>query len=100
MFMNLMHSVLADSTDPSDSSGIVDPPPSYVPPLGASRATWPNIMKNKGNIDYCVDQFFHLMNRFIQMMFALPVFQLKLIVDVVSFRIKCIDKLTGGPFLN
>ena len=63
MFMNLMHTMLDDTTDPNDVSGPVDPPPTYIPPLGASRATWPNILKNKGNIDYCVDQFFHLTNR-------------------------------------
>ncbi len=66
MFGSLMQSMLDDSSDPNDASAIQPPPPSYIPPLGASRATWPNIMKNKGNIDYCVDQFFHLMNRFVQ----------------------------------
>jgi hypothetical protein len=33
------------------------PPPSYVPPTGASPMTWPNIYKNLKRIDYCVDQF-------------------------------------------
>ena len=33
------------------------PPPSYVPPMGASPMTWPNIYRNLKDIDYCVDQF-------------------------------------------
>ena len=33
------------------------PPPSYVPPTGASYQTWPNVYMNLKNIDYCVDQF-------------------------------------------
>ena len=37
--------------------GIPEPPEGYVPPLGSSRATWTNIYKNKGRIDYCVQQF-------------------------------------------
>ena len=37
--------------------GIPEPPAGYVPPLGASRSTWTNIYKNKGRIDYCVQQF-------------------------------------------
>ena len=36
------------------------PPPSYVPPPGASPMTWPNIYKNLKRIDYCVDQFDHV----------------------------------------
>ena len=28
-----------------------------MPPLGSSRNTWTNIYKNKGRIDYCVQQF-------------------------------------------
>ena len=38
-------------------NGIPEPPSGYVPPLGASLATWTNIYKNKGRIDYCVQQF-------------------------------------------
>ncbi|EKX40479.1 hypothetical protein GUITHDRAFT_113510 [Guillardia theta CCMP2712] len=57
--------------------GIPEPPAGYVPPLGSSRNTWTNIYKNKGRIDYCVQQF-----------------------DYLSNRLKCIDKLTGGPFLE
>ena len=37
--------------------GIPEPPEGYVPPLGSSRNTWTNIYKNKGRIDYCVQQF-------------------------------------------
>ena len=37
--------------------GIPEPPEGYVPPLGSSRNTWMNIYKNKGRIDYCVQQF-------------------------------------------
>lgn len=37
--------------------GIPEPPEGYVPPLGSSRNTWANIYKNKGRIDYCVQQF-------------------------------------------
>jgi len=37
--------------------GIPEPPGGYVPPLGSSRNTWTNIYKNKGRIDYCVQQF-------------------------------------------
>jgi hypothetical protein len=40
-----------------------DPPPEYIPPIGASINTWPNIVKNKENIDFCVGEFYHLMNR-------------------------------------
>ena len=64
MFMNLMRTTLVDSADQDDPAGPVPPPPSYGPPLGASRATWPNILKNKANIDYCVDQFYHLTTRY------------------------------------
>ena len=38
-------------------NGIPEPPEGYVPPLGSSRETWTNIYKNKGRIDYCVQQF-------------------------------------------
>jgi len=38
-------------------NGVPPPPPSYVPPTGASKMTWPNIYKNLKRIDYCVDQF-------------------------------------------
>jgi len=34
-----------DSADPA-------PPATWVPPMGASRLTWHNIMRNKNNIDY------------------------------------------------
>ncbi|EKX52077.1 hypothetical protein GUITHDRAFT_150671 [Guillardia theta CCMP2712] len=57
--------------------GIPEPPSGYVPPLGASHRTWTNIYKNKGRIDYCVSQFSYLTN-----------------------RLKCVAKLTGGPFLD
>jgi len=39
------------------SGGIPAPPAGYVPPMGSSRNTWTNIYKNKGRIDYCVQQF-------------------------------------------
>ena len=51
------------STDTSGLSGPTEPPAGYIPPLGASRATWPNIMKNKSSMDYCAEEFHHLMNR-------------------------------------
>jgi hypothetical protein len=38
-------------------NGIPEPPEGYVPPLGSSLNTWTNIYKNKGRIDYCVQQF-------------------------------------------
>ena len=41
----------------SKLNGIPEPPEGYVPPLGSSRETWTNIYKNKGRIDYCVQQF-------------------------------------------
>jgi len=40
-----------------EDGGIPAPPAGYVAPLGASRNTWTNIYKNKGRIDYCVQQF-------------------------------------------
>ena len=58
------------STDPA-------PPATWMPPMGASAKTWHNIMSNKNNIDYCVTQFHYLGN-----------------------RIKCINTMTGGPFLE
>ena len=43
--------------DAASSGGIPEPPNGYVPPMGSSRNTWTNIYKNKGRIDYCVQQF-------------------------------------------
>ena len=43
--------------DEAASGGIPRPPAGYVPPMGSSRNTWTNIYKNKGRIDYCVQQF-------------------------------------------
>lgn len=43
--------------------GIPKPPPGYMPPLGASPYTWPNIFKNMKRMDYCVDKFDFLGNR-------------------------------------
>jgi hypothetical protein len=65
MFMHLMRTRLDDSL-PTAGSGLHPPlpPPEYIPPLGASINTWPNIVKNKETIDFCVDQFYHLMTRF------------------------------------
>ena len=37
--------------------------PGYMPPLGASPYTWPNIFKNMKRMDYCVDKFDFLGNR-------------------------------------
>ena len=48
----------AGSTDYPPST-----PPEYIAPLGASINTWPNIVKNKDTIDFCVEQFHHLMTR-------------------------------------
>eukprot|EP00283_Hemiselmis_rufescens_P007761 CAMPEP_0173434146 /NCGR_PEP_ID=MMETSP1357-20121228/12090_1 /TAXON_ID=77926 /ORGANISM="Hemiselmis rufescens, Strain PCC563" /LENGTH=83 /DNA_ID=CAMNT_0014398957 /DNA_START=23 /DNA_END=274 /DNA_ORIENTATION=- len=56
--------------------GIPKPPPGYMPPLGASSYTWPNIFKNMKRMDYCVDNF-----------------------DFLGNRIKCINKFTG-PLLD
>ena len=36
---------------------IPGPPAGWVPPIGSSANTWANIYKNKGRIDYCVQQF-------------------------------------------
>eukprot|EP00961_Rhodomonas_salina_P045314 608982-Rhodomonas_salina.2 len=33
------------------------PPPTYIAPVGASQATWPNLYKNLKRIDYCTEQF-------------------------------------------
>mmetsp|Transcript_38764 Transcript_38764/g.32718 ORF Transcript_38764/g.32718 Transcript_38764/m.32718 type:complete len:83 (+) Transcript_38764:3-251(+) len=59
------------------NGGIPAPPPTYVPPIGASFNTWPNVYTNLKNIDYCTDQFNYITN-----------------------RIKCIDAFISGPFLN
>mmetsp|Transcript_62079 Transcript_62079/g.166591 ORF Transcript_62079/g.166591 Transcript_62079/m.166591 type:complete len:82 (-) Transcript_62079:155-400(-) len=75
--------------------GIPEPPAGYVPPLGASRSTWTNIYKNKGRIDYCVQQF--------EVCFFSHILVLHLLTRLsqhLSNRLKCIDKLTGGPFLE
>ena len=37
--------------------GIPEPPEGYVPSMGSSSETWTNIYKNKGRIDYCMQQF-------------------------------------------
>lgn len=58
-------------------NGVPAPPPSFVPPLGASPMTWPNIYRNLKRIDYCVDQF-----------------------NYVGNRLKCVKAFTGGPFLD
>ena len=63
MFMHLLRTKLEDSAGSSDAAGPVDPPPTYIPPMGASAATWPNILKNKSNIDYCVEEFHYLITR-------------------------------------
>jgi hypothetical protein len=34
--------------------GIPNPPDAYIPPMGASHNTWPNIYNNLLNIDFCV----------------------------------------------
>jgi hypothetical protein len=39
------------------NGGIPAPPPTYVPPVGSSFNTWPNVYTNLKNIDYCTDQF-------------------------------------------
>jgi hypothetical protein len=53
-------SSLVRTTDPA-----CYPPaqPGYLPPLGASPYTWPNIFKNMKRMDYCVDNFDFLGNR-------------------------------------
>ncbi len=37
--------------------------PGYLPPLGASPYTWPNIYKNMKRMDFCVDKFDFLSTR-------------------------------------
>jgi len=68
---------LEETSGSSTDGDILSPPKTWVPPMGASARTWVNIMKNKNNIDYCVNQFHYLSN-----------------------RIKCINDMTGGPFLD
>ena len=34
--------------------GIPNPPDAYIPPIGASVNTWPNIYNNLLDIDFCV----------------------------------------------
>merc|ERR1712205_126043 len=45
------------------NGGIPAPPPTYVPPVGSSFNTWPNVYTNLKNIDYCTDQFSYITNR-------------------------------------
>ncbi len=86
--------------------GIPEPPAGYVPPLGASRSTWTNIYKNKGRIDYCVQQFevkyFATNTSFPLLCFCLICLFVLISSSLqhLSNRLKCIDKLTGGPFLE
>ena len=44
-------------------AAVVCKQPGYMPPLGASPYTWPNIFKNMKRMDYCVDKFDFLGNR-------------------------------------
>jgi hypothetical protein len=62
MFMLIFRTMLMQDAGSSETPPA--PPPEYISPVGASINTWPNIVKNKENIDFCVDQFYHLMNRF------------------------------------
>ncbi|EKX51692.1 hypothetical protein GUITHDRAFT_102299 [Guillardia theta CCMP2712] len=85
MFELLMQQKLSDDSAAAERyhsssslmNGVPKPPPTYVPPTGASFMTWPNIYKNLKRIDYCTEQF-----------------------DYISNRIKCITALTHGPFLQ
>ena len=47
---------------PPQPGTLTDPPHEYIPPIGASVNTWPNIIKIKENIDFCSGEF-NLMNR-------------------------------------
>ena len=47
---------------PPQPGTLTDPPHEYIPPIGASMNTWPNIIKNKENIDFCSGEF-NLTNR-------------------------------------
>ena len=46
--------------------------PGYMPPLGASPYTWPNIFKNMKRMDYCVDKFDFLGNREVILPYSYP----------------------------
>jgi hypothetical protein len=61
MFLTLYQTKLM--AEPGSLAAPPDPPPEYIAPIGASINTWPNIVKNKENIDFCVGEFYHLMNR-------------------------------------
>ncbi len=63
MFLMLCQTKLM--AEPGTLSYPPEPPPEYIPPIGASINTWPNIVKNKENIDFCVGEFYHLMNRLV-----------------------------------
>mmetsp|Transcript_42706 Transcript_42706/g.85905 ORF Transcript_42706/g.85905 Transcript_42706/m.85905 type:complete len:86 (+) Transcript_42706:116-373(+) len=82
MFQILQEAAAPEAVGPaplaesSVMNGVPKPPPTYLPPIGASQGTWPNIYKNLKRIDYCTEQF-----------------------DYLSNRIKCIHAFTKGPFL-
>mmetsp|Transcript_8184 Transcript_8184/g.12965 ORF Transcript_8184/g.12965 Transcript_8184/m.12965 type:complete len:82 (-) Transcript_8184:41-286(-) len=80
MFQVLRLTVLQEDGGAGVPEGpVVDynhPPAGWIPPLGASRKTWANVLKNKENIDYCTTTFHYLGN-----------------------RLRCLKDLTGGPFL-
>ena len=63
--------------DDNSANAIASPPPGYIPPIGATDRTWPNIYRNMKHMDFCKDQF-----------------------DLLANRMHCITILTNGPFLN
>ena len=98
MFLTLYQTKLMAETGSLASPP--DPPPEYIPPLGASINTWPNIVKNKENIDFCVGQFYHLMNRLALIFVLIYLLPLVGATHRYAFRIHCLRKITGGPALN
>eukprot|EP00960_Hanusia_phi_P032286 749787-Hanusia_phi.AAC.1 len=64
MFEVVAASMRKGKTEMLEQDGEIPvPPPTWIPPLGASRRTWSNVYKNKSNIDYCVAEFHYLSNR-------------------------------------
>ena len=80
--------------------GIPEPPEGYVPPLGSSRNTWTNIYKNKGRIDYCVQQFgVSCKFCFLSTAQCSAVFHPNLIVVIPTTLVDCgFSIISGCPF--
>ena len=98
MFLTLYQTKLM--AEPGTLASPPDPPPEYIPPIGASINTWPNIVKNKENIDFCVGEFYHLMNRSVFTFLLLCLLQLVGATHRFVCRIHCLRKITVGPALN